>query len=195
MSDYRRFFVPGGTYFFTIVSNYRRPLFTDERNVQLLREAIADVKRELPFTINAAVVLPDHLHFIWSLPPRDDGYSKRIGLMKVRFTKSLRQNGRSPQEPTSKSRQKHRESDIWQRRFWEHTIEDEEAFDSFFDYIHFNPVRHGLVSCPHRWVASSFHFWVNREIYAPLWGCCCENRVPQMPKNLPSDDLTGEPAE
>jgi putative transposase len=86
MSDYRRYFVPGGTYFFTIVTHHRRKIFSTADNIQRLREAIRVVKSELPFDINAAVVLPEHMHFLWTLPPGDDRYSKRIGRMKVEFT-------------------------------------------------------------------------------------------------------------
>lgn len=92
MSDYRRFFVPGGTYFFTIVTQHRRHLFATDGNVNRLRDAVRDVQQTLPFTIDAAVVLPDHLHFIWSLPPGDRNYSQRIGMMKV----GCRCGGRRP---------------------------------------------------------------------------------------------------
>jgi len=175
MSDYRRYFVPGGTYFFTIVTYKRQHLFASGANVQRLRRVIATVKKDVPFKINAAIILPDHMHFLWTLPPGDDQYSKRIGCMKVGFTNSLHgENVRLIR--SSSSRTKHRESDVWQRRFWEHTIRDEEDFDRHFDYIHYNPVKHGLVSCPHAWEASSFHHWVVAGVYDRSWGCNCGDR-------------------
>jgi len=143
------------------VTYQRQPLFADGKNVQRLREAISAIKNDMPFHINAAVVLPDHIHLLWSLPPGDQQYSKRIGRMKVEFTKSLRGDNSRPLA-VSQSRQKHRDSDVWQRRFWEHTIFDEGDFDRHFDYIHYNPVKHGLASCPHAWPASSFHHWVTK---------------------------------
>jgi putative transposase len=175
MPDYRRYFIPGGTYFFTIVTNHRRPLFSSPTNVQRLRTALATVKSELPFEINAAVVLPDHMHFLWSLPPGDDRYSKRIGRMKVEVTRSLR-DASVLRRITTRSRTKHRESDVWQRRFWEHAIRDEHDFDRHFDYIHYNPVKHGLVTCPHVWNATSFQYWAQKGVYEPYWGCNCMGR-------------------
>ena len=131
MSEYRRYFVAGATYFFTIVAYKRRPIFADEISVQLLRESISAVKVEMPFDINAAVILEDHMHFIWSLPPGDDNYSKRIGLLKVEFTKRLQRSGLIEAGPSrSASRRKHRESDVWQRRFWERTIRDEDECEA-----------------------------------------------------------------
>lgn len=195
MSNYRRYFVPGGSYFFTIVTQWRRPLFSAEQNVQRLRDALGEVRDEMPFEINAAVVLPDHIHFIWTLPPGDDDYSKRIGLMKVKFTKSLRGVGDTigARRPDSASRQKHRESDVWQRRFWEHTINDEDEFEACFDYVHYNPVKHGHVLCPHLWKASSFHRWVQRGVYDLHWACQCEGRVPKKFDFSAIEDKTGEP--
>jgi putative transposase len=179
MADYRRYFIAGGTYFFTIVTYRRRVLFDKERNVQLLREAIASVQADAPFEINAAIILPDHMHFIWSLPPGDADYSKRIGRMKASFTKAFYADRPKP-EVVSESRKKHRESDIWQRRFWEHTITDEDEFERLFDYIHFNPVKHGHATCPHAWTASSFHKWVDAGVLDREWGCSCEHRTVTM---------------
>ena len=144
MSRYRRYFVPGGTYFLTIVTHRRLPLFADPENIQRLRRAARIVKQQLPFDIVASVVLPDHVHFIWSLPPDDSAYSKRIGRLKVEFTRSVGEADGA----LSASRRKHRESGNWQRRFSEHTL-SEDDFDQYFDYVHYNPVKHGYVSCPH----------------------------------------------
>jgi putative transposase len=152
MPDYRRYFVAGATYFFTIVTYRRRPIFGDQKNVELFRDAIRTVKRELPFDINAAVVLPDHIHFLWTLPRGDDAYSKRMGRVKVEFTRAFKPNDRKPIRVSRSCQQRH-ERDVWQRRFWEHLVRDERDFDLRFDYIHWNPVKHGLVKCPHFWQA------------------------------------------
>ncbi len=182
MSNYRRVYVPGGTYFLTIVTYQRQPLFSDRNKVNLLRNITSQVKSEMPFDIIGAVILPEHIHFIWSLPEGDRNYSKRVGRLKVLFTKSLRGDNNLPQN-VSFSRQKHRESNIWQRRFWEHTIRDEQDLTAHLDYIHYNPVKHGYVSCPHLWEFSSFHSWVKKGGYPPEWACNCNgnrNKIPNF---------------
>jgi putative transposase len=191
MSDYRRYFVPGATYFFTIVTYKRRPLFADAVNIQRLRDSISIAKNELPFEINAAVVLPDHMHFIWSIPHGDDNYSKRIGRMKVEFTRMYHGRAELPRN-VSRSRRKRHESDVWQRRFWEHTIEDEHDFDRHFDYIHYNPVKHELVSCPHAWTPTTFHHWVAKGVYDQFWGCNCNGRRAPLLDFSDIEDSVGE---
>lgn len=175
MSNYRRAWIPGGTFFLTIVTHRRQPLFREGERVEQLRQAIAIVKTETPFEIVAAVVLPDHLHFIWKLPSGDTNFSRRVGRLKVLFTRSLFGVGASARAD-SESRRKHRESDVWQRRFWEHTIRNETELESCLNYIHYNPVKHGLVSCPHQWEYSSFHTWVKRGQYSFDWGCTCQGQ-------------------
>ena len=172
MPQYRRFYVPGGTYFLTIVTYKCQPLFSHPENISRLRQAVATVKSEMPFTIVGAVVLPDHLHFVWTLPNGDSNYSKRVGRLKVLFTQSLRGKEALPNN-VSISRQKHRESNVWHRRFWEHTIRDDQELEAYLNYIHYNPVKNGLVTCPHLWEYSSFHSWVKKEIYSPQWCCIC----------------------
>lgn len=166
MSEYRRWYVPGGSYFLTPVTYWRRPLFASELNIEHLRHALATVVAEMPFEIAAAVVLPDHAHFIWTLPLGDKEYSKRVGRMKVEFTKQIRPAGHC-RSVLSPSRRRHRESDVWQRRFWEHTLEDIDDFKSHLDYIHYNPVKHGYVTCPHLWPYSNFNRWTERGVYEP----------------------------
>jgi putative transposase len=180
MPEYRRAYVPGGTFFLTLVTYHRTPLFSKPDNIARLRAAIAKTRREKPFEITGAVVLPDHLHFLWTLPPGDTAYSYRVSRLKVLFTHSLRGKKSLPQN-VSASRRKHRESDVWQRRFWEHVIRDESGFQRHLDYIHFNLVKHELVSCPHRWEYSSFTRWVERGQYPIDWGCCCGGRQPRLP--------------
>ncbi len=180
MSNYRRAWIPGGTVFLTIVTHRRQPLFRDGERVEQLRRAIAKVKTETPFEIVAAVVLPDHLHFIWKLPSGDANFSRRVSRLKVLFTRSIVGVGASARAD-SESRRKHRESDVWQCRFWEHAIRNETELESCLNYIHYNPVKHGLVSCPHQWKYSSFHKWVKRGQYPIDWACTCQGQ--------PSPDL------
>lgn len=179
MPQYRRAYIPGSTVFLTLVTYKRIPLFTTPAHISYLRQALNTVLEEMPFQFVAGVVLPDHLHFIWTLPEQDGNYSKRIGRMKVLFTRSLRGKDHLP-KTVSRSRQKHRESDVWQRRFWEHTIWDEADFQQHFDYLHYNPVKHGLVNCPHEWELSSFHRWVICGVYEQSWGCCGEVKIEIM---------------
>jgi putative transposase len=180
MPEYRRFLQKGGIVFLTIVTYKRQNIFVDENNIEILRQAVAKIKSEMPFEILGAVVLPDHLHFLWQLPPDDDNYSKRVGKIKVTFTKLFQQQNSST-EKISLSRQKHRESNIWQRRFWEHTIKDEFDFAQHLDYIHYNPIKHNLVSCPHLWKYSSFDMWVKKNIYSVDWCCVCHGKQPNIP--------------
>jgi putative transposase len=191
MSDYRRYFVAGGTYFFTLVTYNRRPIFAAPDRIEFFRESVRIVKAEMPFDIHAAVVLHDHVHFIWSLPPGDAAYSTRIGRIKIEFTRRLRGASNLP-TAVSASRRKHRESDVWQRRFWEHTIQNENEFDALFDYIHYNPVKHGYVSCPHLWNSSSFSHWVAKKICDIRWGCNCEDRQYPSPNFSKIQEFTGE---
>jgi putative transposase len=149
MPTYRRFYTPGATVFLTLVTYQRSPLFELVENVERLRRATRQTLLEMPFDVVAAVVLPDHIHFIWTLPPEDANYSKRVGRLKVLFTQSLRGQGNLSQT-VCRSRQKHRESDVWQRRFWEHTIEDGTDLQRHLNYLHYNPVKHELVQCPHQ---------------------------------------------
>jgi putative transposase len=188
MPEYRRWFVPGGTVFLTVVTYDRAPLFADPADVDRLRRAISAVRSEWVFEFSAAVVLPDHVHFLWALPPGDAKYPKRIGRMKALFTKSLSDEDERRSAP-SESRRRHRESGVWQRRYLEHTIRDEDDFKNHLDYIHYNPVKHGLVACPHAWPWSSFGRWVAAGEYTPEWGCSCggqEVRFPHLDQVAPN---------
>jgi REP-associated tyrosine transposase len=191
MPDYRRFHLPGSTVFLTIVTHERAPIFGHEANVARLREAIRQVMQETPFQIPAAVVLPDHMHFLWSLPQGDADYSRRVGRMKVAVTQSMHVGGRHS-SGVSRSREKHRESEVWQRRFWEHTIRDEDDFERHVHYIHYNPVKHGYVACPHLWPYSSFARWVRSGLYDQVWGCRCDGRIPILPAMAELDARAGE---
>ena len=192
MSNYRRAYVPGGTFFLTLVSHRRSPIFERAENVERLRSAIDQVRKEHPFDFPAAVILPDHAHFLWSLPRGDTSFSLRVGRLKVLFTRMARLGPDDPIDRISASRRKHRESNIWQRRFWEHTITNEGDFEAHLHYIHYNPVKHGLVSCPHFWPYSSFRRWVRNGLYTSDWGCCCRGRQVNLPRMARLDDVTGE---
>ena len=163
MPDYRRNRVPGGTYFFTVnlLDRNSRLLVT---HVTLLRAAVRDVRARTPFHIDAWVVLPDHMHCIWTLPPDDDDFSSRWRELKKSFSKAL-----PPTERRSSVRRRRGERGIWQRRFWEHTIRDERDYASHMDYVHFNPVRHGLVAHVVDWPYSSFRRCVAAGLYLPEW--------------------------
>jgi len=189
MPDYRRAFLPGGTFFFTLVTYQRRPLFSLAANVEQLREAMRRVRSELPFDLVAAVILPDHLHVLMTLPPGDADYSGRLGRIKAGFTRLL---GELTDRPRNRSRLRHRESDLWQRRFWEHTIRDDADLQRHFDYIHYNPVRHQLAQCPHAWPYSSFGNWVRRKVYEADWCCGCGERRINLPYPKEMGDRTGE---
>lgn len=167
--EYRRWFVPGGTIFLTAGTNGRRPPFAEAANVTRLRKALAAVRDDWPFGVVAAVVLADHLHFLWSLPDGDTGYPKRLGRLKALFTQSLPADA-AERLPTSQSRYRHRESGVWQRRFWEHTVRDEDDLEAHLDYIHYNPVRHRLVGSPADWPWSRVGMWVKAGQYPPDWG-------------------------
>lgn len=155
MPSYRRLFQPGGTFFFTLVTHHRRPLFRSDEARRCLREAILCEQNKHRFELVATVLLPEHLHCIWKLPDEDSDFSKRWGRIKSKFTKLwLAAGGR--EVAVSVARAEHHECGVWQKRFWEHGIRDEEDFSHHVNYIHYNPVKHGLVRCPHEWPHSSF---------------------------------------
>jgi putative transposase len=191
MPEYRRMDAPGGTFFLTLVTYERTPLFTERTNVELPRTIIGSVQRERPFAFPGAVILPDHLHLIWELPAGDTDFSTRVGLLKARFTKAL---GDQPatRGRVSASRRRHRERFVWQRRFWEHTIRDEEDFETHMDYMHYNPVKHGLARCPHAWPYSSFHHWVRAGRYPADWCCTCAGPTVAPPEFDHITDRVGE---
>ena len=157
MIDYRRLRVPGGRYFFTLVTRERAPLFEGPAEVEALRAALRQVMRARPFRIQAMVVLPDHLHCIWQLPPGDADFSGRWREIKKAVSRRL---PRAPQRPGT----------VWQPRFWEHLLRDEEDWRRHLDYIHYNPVKHGLAASPLHWPWSSFRHCIARGWYEPDWG-------------------------
>lgn len=163
MSHYRRLKITGACYFFTVVTYRRRNLLTDHVARSILREAFRLVQSERPFEMPAICLLPDHLHCIWQLPPGDHDYSVRWALIKRVFTKACR--GRYGKPPQTNSQRKRHESGIWQRRFWEHRIRDEDDYWNHVHYIHFNPVKHGLVKCIEQWPYSTCHRFCENGFY------------------------------
>jgi putative transposase len=155
-------------FFFTLVAHRRHLLFDDQNAISLLGDIFRECMGKWPVTVNAIVLLPDHLHTIWSLPPGDDQYPKRWGWLKKEFTQRWSENG-GKDNPVSSGRVRQRRRGIWQPRYWEHTLEDESDFQAHFDYIHWNPVKHGSVNCPHEWAHSSFHRYVEAGIYHRNW--------------------------
>jgi putative transposase len=187
MPDYRRAFQPGGSFFFTLVTEGREPIFEHEWCRQILRESIARCRATRPFVLDAIVLLLDHLHLMLTLPIGDADFSTRIAAIKAVFTREYLARGGIERFP-SVSRRRHRNRGVWQKRFWEHLLRDENDFSHHLDYLHFNPVKHGLVECPHKWPYSTFERWTKREVYAPSWLCTCEGRTPTIPI---FDDLAG----
>lgn len=163
MSNYHRNRVPGGTYFFTVNLQDRNSALLIER-IDNLRASIRRATELRPFHIDAWVVLPNHMHAIWTLPEGDDDFSQRWSTIKIAFSKRM-----EPGEERSKSRKCTGERGIWQRRFWEHTIRNEQDYAAHMDYIHYNPVKHGLVTTPAQWPHSTFHRCAEAGLYPPDW--------------------------
>lgn len=159
MSNYHRAFLPGGIYFFTVVTLNRTPIFTNEDRVEILRQAIRKIMAARPFEIDAMVILPEHLHCIWRMPEDDADYSSRWREIKKAASRQI-----------STFTNTRNERNVWQRRFWEHAIRDEEDWRRHVDYIHYNPVKHGLASRPGEWRWSSFSRAVSKGWYEESWG-------------------------
>jgi putative transposase len=164
---YRRAFTPGGSFFFTVVTEGRRPILAPADAVAVLREALRTVRARRPFVIDAIVVLPDHLHCIWTLPPGDADFATRWRLVKTWFTKHCDPAlcGVANAARRSKGAQA-----VWQHRYWEHQLQDEQDFMRHVEYIHFNPVKHGLAATPLTWPYSSLSRYVDAGLYPPDWG-------------------------
>lgn len=161
--DYRRNRVPSGSYFFTVNLRDRRSRLLVER-IDVLQDAVRAVRARMPFHIDAWVVLPEHLHCIWTLPPEDNDYSGRRDAVKSMFSAAMPRT-----ERRSAVRVRAGERRIWQRRFWEHTIRDDRDYAAHMDNVHFNPVRHGLVACAANWPYASLRRCVARGLYPADW--------------------------
>jgi putative transposase len=181
MSNYRRDYSTGATWFFTIVTYQRREFLCDDKVRKALRDAIRKVQTKYPFEINAWVLLPDHFHCIWTLPEQDSNFQLRIRLLKRYVTQTCscilhRDSLNTP------SRRKRKESTIWQRRYWEHKIRTETDFKHHMDYIHYNPVKHGLSESPSEWSYSTIHRLMKQSVYPENWA--------SKPKNTQHKDHT-----
>lgn len=168
MPNYRRNYVSGGTFFFTVVTHRRVPFLCTPAARRLLQRCIRQQREVRFFRIDAVVLLPDHLHMIWALPPGDADFSTRWAAIKGNFSRLWRRASRVGRPSDQQQAGFHR---VWQPRFMEHTIRDEEDLLHHVEYIHYNPVKHGLASCPKDWRWSSFHRYVRLGAYPLDWGC------------------------
>lgn len=160
---YRRFRAADATYFFTLnLQNRKSTLLIN--HVDKLRFAFKKIQCNHPFKIDAISVLPDHLHFMMTLPKEDVDFSQRLNLIKGTFSRQI-----APYESISLSRKKKRERGIWQRRFWEHLIRDEQDYEDHINYIHYNPVKHRYVSQPSQWPYSSIHRFIKLGVLPNNW--------------------------
>jgi putative transposase len=186
LADYRRCYVPGGSYFFTVVTERRAHILANETARDCLRDAIKHCQQHLPFYVDALVILPDHIHAIWTLPTNDSDYSKRWGMIKKHFTQHWLALGGN-EETVTNSKLRYRRRGIWQRRFWEHTLRDEQDYQNHFDYLHFNPVKHRLVDRVSKWPYTSFQYWVKQGVYTDNWGSNIEEIESLMKLNCPGE--------
>lgn len=180
MPNYKRLDAPGASIFFTVVTHLRRPILTTPAALDGLRAAFRTEMQHHPFAIDAIVILPDHLHTIWTLPPGDSRFSVRWTKIKGDFTEAFLAGG-GVEGPRSASRMKRGERGVWQRRFWDHVVRNEHEYAEFTDYIHWNPVKHEHAGCPHEWPHSSFHKWVRQGRYRADWMCGCKRAPPKPP--------------
>lgn len=164
MTEYRRAHVPGASWFFTVNLAQRKGNHLLVERIDSLRAAFEMVRVRYPFRMDAVVILPEHLHCIMTLPEGDADFSTRWNLIKSNFSRTVEKG-----ERISPSRAKRGERGIWQRRFWEHLIRDQEDFNRHADYIHWNPVKHGWVRRVADWPHSSFHKYVQGGIYPLDW--------------------------
>ncbi len=157
MPDFRRYYVPNAVVFITTVTHRRIPVFDSEEDIQLFWYTLWRVREIHPFRLLAYVILPDHLH--WLMRVRDGDFSKVLHSVKRNYTI----NYKKAHGITS-------EFKLWQRRFWDHVIRNERDLHNHFDYIHWNPVKHGYVQRPEDWDQSSYRFWLDRGYYEVGWG-------------------------
>jgi len=169
MANYRRAHVPGGTFFFTVVTHQRREILTNPGARSCLRTALREVAARRPFQIDAIVLLPDHLHTVWTLPPDDMDFPTRWRQIKAIFTRAYISEDNA-EAAVSAGRARQGDRGIWQRRYYEHTVRDEADLKRCIDYLHLNPVKHQLVPRVGEWPWSTFHRYVQLGDYAPEWG-------------------------
>jgi len=165
MRRYVRTRIPGGTYFFTVNLAEREGNHVLVDHIDVLRMAYRATQRDRPFRTGAIVILPEHLHAVWTLPENDADYSTRWALIKARFSHAIERV-----EQRSASRLRRRERGLWQRRFYEHAIRDDDDLARHVEYIHRNPVKHGWVEHVVDWPHSSFHRFVRMGNISSDWG-------------------------
>ncbi len=180
MADYRRARQPGGTFFFTVVTENRAPIFESEFARKLLGDVMRECAITRPFETDAIVLLHDHLHAMSTLPPGDADYSTRWAFIKANFTRRWLVAG-GPEQPITGSRTSTGRRGVWQRRFWEHQIVDDRDYHEHLNYLHYNPVKHGYATCPHAWRHSSFEKWVRKKDYEEDWLCTCRGKTVKEP--------------
>jgi putative transposase len=171
--DYRRVWYAGGTYFFTINLLERKNNDLLVKQISALKDVIKTVKKAHPFIIHAWVILPEHMHCVIELPKGDNDFATRIRLIKSNFSKAIPKT-----ERISEVRKARGERGIWQRRYWEHLFRDEADYQAHMDYVHINPVKHGLVKQVKDWPHSTFHHLVQQGIYPEDWGGRAESDLP-----------------
>jgi REP-associated tyrosine transposase len=179
MPDYIRAKTTSGTFFFTVITHQRRPILTTELARNCLRMAFQKTQEAQPFQQHALCILPNHLHCIWTLPENDDDFSSRWRRLKSTFSRTYRKGG-GAEASLSDSRRRKGEAGIWQRRFWEHWIRDNDDYERHLDYTHYNPVKHGHVQKPIDWPWSSFHRHVRAGEYDAGWGVEEPRRIRNM---------------
>ena len=164
---YRRSQASGATFFFTVVTYKRRRILCCNENVSLINEGFKHAVSKRPFVIDAFVMLPDHIHCIWTLPEGDNDFSTRWWSIKSYFTRRCNTKHKDDQSDNMKIKGM---KGVRQQRFWEHQIRDERDFAAHVDYIHYNPVKHGYAKAPKDWEWSTFHRYVREGIYDINWG-------------------------
>ena len=169
MPNYVRARQHGGTFFLTFVTHARRRFLTEPLAIECVTNAYRETCWRYRFHLHAFCMMPDHLHVLVTLPHGDADFSKRCSFFKSAFTRTyLAAGGQDGVRNTSRYRSG--EAAVWQRRFWEQTIGGDEDFQRHFDYIHFNPVKHGLVTRPEEWIWSTFERYKQKGWYNADWG-------------------------
>jgi putative transposase len=186
MPYYRRARAAGGTFFFTLVTERRAPILCTDLARGILHDVIEECCKTRSMKIHAMVLLSDHLHLLVELPEGDGDYSVRLAFIKSQFTREYLAAG-GEEQTRSVSREKKRRRGVWQRWFWEHAVRDTDDFNAHMDYIHYNPVKHGVAACPHGYAYSTFGRVVEKGLYEADWMCGCGGRkvVPPRFENLP----------
>lgn len=179
-------------FFFTHVTYKRRRILTTLNARSCLRRAIESARDQQPFQIDAFVLLPDHLHCIWTLPDGDADFPTRWKTAKSLFTREYLKSNSAAEAPVTVGMKNEKRRGVWQRRYWEHTIRTEASYFRFCDYIHINPVKHGQARCPHKWPWSSLHRFVREERYPVDWCCDCDKRRMKTPVFDEIGDIVGE---